>query len=150
MRAITGAPPQTRLDWALYLARKGMSVFPAEDFLGTPIEPKWYRAASSDRDAVVAWWAATPAADIGVVPERSGHYVIVARGRRGRSSLFELEDECGGLQPEFYYQTRWGDLHVWLKGEACSSQDALAPGLDVIGPGRFLFLPPSSAPDPLS
>jgi hypothetical protein len=141
--------PQTRLDWALWWAKRGMSVFPAEHFLGTPLEPKWYSTASSERKDVVAWWAAMPTADIAAVPERSGHFVIVAHGPRGRMSLFELEDEYGALGADFFYATRWGDLHVWLKGDAHSSRGGLRPGLDVVGAGRFLFLPPSSAPDPL-
>ncbi len=143
---LTSTIPHTRLDWALWWARRGMAVFPAEQFLGTPLEPKWYSAATSECPAIVAWWATSPDADIAAIPARTGHYVLVARGERGRISLFELEDECGGLAPDFFYETRWGDLHVWLKGEAYSN--SLAPGLDVIGPGRFIYLPPSAAPDP--
>ena len=42
-----------------------------------------------------------------------GHIKVRAHTTADRV-LIDVQDECGGLQPEFYYQTRWGDLHVWL------------------------------------
>src|SRR5579859_1829358 len=100
---IIATQPRTRLDWALWWAAKGMLVFPCESFLGTPLEPKWYGVATSERPAIVSWWTGSPSADIAAVPERTGHYVLVAHGQRGRASLFELEGEYDAFDPAFTY-----------------------------------------------
>jgi hypothetical protein len=140
-------PPQTRLDWALWWAQRGMVLFPCEVWLGTPLGPRWYSTATTDRQTIVGWWSAHPDADMAVVPEHSGHFVIVAHGGLGKSSLFDLQED-EELQPDFAYRTRWNDLHLWLKGESPSRKE-FAAGLDIVGAGRFLYLPPSAAPDPV-
>jgi hypothetical protein len=139
--------PETMLDCALQWARKGLCLFPCRRFLGTPLVAKWYSAATACPEAIVAWWTETPDADIAAVPDRSGHFAIVAAGNLGNASLIEFEARRGELPAEFRYETPYGDTHVWLKGSAYTSHHKLGRGLHVLGAGHFLYLPPSLAPD---
>ena len=140
--------PRTPLGWAMYWAKRGLYVFPCERFLGIPLSPKWYRDATSDTSHLVEWWSANPKADIAAVPAFSEHYVIATAGDRGLASLNALEEQHGELSPAFSYETLWGDWHFWFKGRAVTSRNYLGPGLHVYGPGTFVYLPASLAPDP--
>lgn len=140
--------PTTPLDWALHWAARGVSLFPCKSFLGVPIVSKWYTAASSQPGQLVEWWSETRDADIGAVPDKSGHFVLAAIGGKGRESLKCLEKTRGPLCPEFRTETRWGDYHLWFAGKALTSYNVLGPGLHVLGAGTFVYMPASLAPDP--
>ncbi len=148
---LVGSPdevlPQTQLDWALRWAHRGLHVFPCQSILGTPIPKKWYAVATPEVSHIVEWWSETSDADIAAVPELSGHFVFAVCGEAGEQSLAALESRHGKLAPEFETDTRWGIRHLWFKGRALTSHDYLGAGLNVIGPGRFVFLPDSLAPD---
>jgi hypothetical protein len=142
------AKPKTKLGWAMHWARRGIHVFPCQRWLGRPLVPKWYSAATTQPDKLVDWWSEWPEADIGAVPNASGHYVIAACGQMGRNSLAILEIMHGKLEPEFRYETRWHDQHLWFHGkDAISSRDDLGLHLHLVGPGCMLYMPPSLAPD---
>lgn len=143
----------TPLEWALQwiASPRVLRVFPCEKWLGVPLvkKPKhWWTEATSDRSRVVEWWSEHSDADIAAVPDKSGHFVIRLIGDEGVESFAELEEQHGPIVPEFQYQTRHGDRHLWFKSTAAvSSRNRLGLGIEVIGPGRFVFLPPSLAPD---
>jgi hypothetical protein len=138
--------PETTLDWALHWAARGLHIFPCERFLGRPMVPKWYTEATNNAAQIVEWWAAHPTADIGVVPEHSGHFVLSAVGEDGLESLDALEAKYGEFSPDFTTFTGWETEHLWFKGRALSSHNRLGLGLHVFGAGTHVYLPPSWAP----
>ena len=140
--------PETMLGWAIGWAERGIHVFPCKSFLGSPIPLKWYREATTDVAQIVEWWSETPNADIAAVPDRSGHFVIAAVGPNGLASLKALERQHGDLSPLFTTQTACSSLHLWFKGRALTSRNFLGSGLHVCGPGTFVYMPASLAPDP--
>ena len=142
-----GLEPETMLDWALWWAERGIPVFPCKKFLGLPIVPKWYSAASTRTKEIAEWWSEHPDADIGAVPELSGHFVISAVGDEGHESLDALETKYGdAFVAEFMTMTRWNTMQLWFRGRALSSHNKLGPGLHVHGAGTFLYMPASLAP----
>ena len=139
--------PSTPLDWALHWARREVHVFPARRFLGTPLVPKWHSAASTNTGTLTEWWSQWPDADVAGVPDRSGHFAIVAvKEHGGIGALLDLEEEFGELPAAFRYENLWGDEHLWLSGTAMTSHHKLGRGLHVLGRGHFVYLPRSWAP----
>jgi Bifunctional DNA primase/polymerase, N-terminal len=134
--------PQTKLDWALHWHHRGLSLVCCKEWLGTPIKD------CETNSQIIAAWKANPNADIAAVPRSSGHFVIAAVGERGRESLDSLEERYGAFAPDFSTENRWGDLHLWFKGEALTSHNFLAPGIHVYGAGTIVYMPPSAAPSP--
>lgn len=139
--------PQSRVDWALRWAGRGMRIFPCEEFIGKPLMKDWYAKATSGTAAITEWWSERADYDIAAVPCLTGHFALCGIGEEGRTNLLRLKRKHD-LRPEHEYENRYGDLHMWLRGSAMNSRDALAPGIRVVGPGAFLFLPDSMAPDP--
>ena len=140
--------PLIMLDWALRWADRGVHVFPCVRYLDSPLIPKWYAAATTCTTQIVEWWSALGEADIAGVPDRSGHFVIVASGDDGADSLAEIEDEYGPLPTEFRHLNRTEDSeHLWLKGSVVTSHHRLGRGLHVLGAGHYVYLPMSWAPD---
>jgi hypothetical protein len=145
------APKRALLEHALYWSGlpRLLHVFPCERYLGIPLTKKhWHGEATANRTTIIDWWSEYPESDIGAAPDKSGHFVIRLIGEEGQESLAELEGQFGPILPEFRYTNRHGDHHLWFKGEALSSRDLLGLGIEVIGPGRFVYLPPSLAPEP--
>jgi hypothetical protein len=133
------------LDHALAHASRGLHVFACERFLGIPNIDSWYVGATTDRAKIIKMWADDPTADIGCVPEKSGHYVIVCTGELGRASLEFFEAEHGALKPAFHYRNFWDAEHFWFVGSSPSIR--IDEALHLIGDGRFVYLNPSFAPD---
>lgn len=143
----TDGTPETPLDWALLWAGKGVHVFPCEQHLGTPLMTDWYAAATTDAKKVIGWWSATPDADIGAAPGRSGHFILAVHlDEGGASSFAELEEINGPLEHDFSTENRVGDRFLWLKGSAYTSHHKLGPGIHVLGEGMRVFMPNSHAP----
>jgi hypothetical protein len=140
--------PLIMLDWAMNWAKQSIHVFPCRRYLGSPLTPRWYAEATTSKAQIVEWWSTSPEADIAGVPDRSGHFVIVASGDEGADSLAEIEAEHGPLPTDFRYLNRTEDSeHLWLKGSAITSHNRLGRGLHVLGAGHFVYLPVSWAPD---
>jgi hypothetical protein len=139
--------PNINLDAALDWAGQGFYVFPCKPMLGTPlVEKSWYTAATTSDPVIVNWWADSPAADIGAVPERSGHFVVCAfEDEGGRESLSAFEEEHGEIPADLFYEDIWGNVFLWLKGTAYTSHHVLGRGVHVLGRGHRVFLPPSVA-----
>src|SRR5438105_6246467 len=95
------ADPETMLDWALHWGKLGLHVFPCSRCLGSPLLMKpneWYSAAVPHTAKIIEWWSEHRDADIGAVPSKSDHYVIIAAGASGADSLAEIEEEYGPLK----------------------------------------------------
>jgi hypothetical protein len=144
--AFVPATVKSMLDHALDYIGRGLHVFPCDQFLGLPQLDNWYAGASTNPEKVVQWWSADPSADVAAVPEKSGHYVIVATGDTGRESLHRFEMKHGVLKPTFRYANLWDCEHLWFLGKAYSARIDL--GLHLIGAGRYVYLSPSAAPNP--
>jgi hypothetical protein len=140
------AEPVCQADWASHWARRKIHVFPCKPFTGEPLI-KDVNDASHLPTLVAAWWTTWPDADIGALPHKSGHFVIVAAGEVGQASLESLTAEVGPLVPEFRHENRWADSHLWFKGRAYTSFNRLGQGLHVFGSGRIIFMPDSQAPN---
>jgi Bifunctional DNA primase/polymerase, N-terminal len=80
------ARPIGKLDWALRWAKQGLHVFPCEHFTGIPLVSNWYRAAATQKATIAEWWSENPTADPAAVPDKSGHYVILAIREDGLSA----------------------------------------------------------------
>jgi len=138
--------PDAMLDWALRYAAQGLHVFPCETYIGLPSVDQWHAIATTKTCQLVKWWTENPDADIAVVPDRSGHLVILAVGDEGQDSFEALEGKYGELQPEFIFESkRRNATQYWFSGTAFSSSHLIGKELFVFGPGRFLFLPPSTS-----
>jgi hypothetical protein len=147
--------PVNQMAWALQWGERGLVVFPATRFLGDPLLPNWYQAANKfgtggackGQASIISWWAQWPDADIAAVPWRSGHFVVVAvKKEGGYESLKKLRRDLPKL--DFEHWAPWGEHHLWFKTNSLvqSSSHRLGPGIHVVGPGRYVFLPNSRAP----
>ncbi len=137
---------KSRLDWALSYARMGIHIFPARAWHGEPLVKNWHSAATTSRAKIIEWWGADEfkKADIGAVPDKSGHCVMLEVGEAGWSSYLAIENKCGGLRPEFTFDNDKGNSLYWFK-QASLPSVKMDLGLFLIGDGRFVFLPPSLA-----
>jgi hypothetical protein len=142
MEFVNSPPELTKLDAALDWAAKGLSIFPIEEWLGLPLVDNWYSAASTDTAKIVGWWSEDFDADIAAVPDKSGHFVIMAIPEEG-ADIEELEAKFGELVPEHTIHCRLGATQYWFKGAAKTSHGAIGPGIHVLGRGQYVYLPPS-------
>jgi hypothetical protein len=145
----TEQQPEAMLDWALHWAGRELCIFPVWRFLGLPLIENWYAEASRERGVVISWWTQEPEADVAAVPDKSGHFAIVASSEEGQASLADLEARHGKLPAEFRYVNPYGDEHLWVRGHANTSHHRLGRGIHVLGAGHFVYLPASIAPDPI-
>jgi hypothetical protein len=145
-RRIGAAEPATMLGYALHWARRGLHVFPCEQFLGDPLIAHWHKHATTDEETIIEWWSEHPDADIGAVPGKSGQWATIAAGRKGRITFSLLEENLGEITPTLYYMDRWDNYHLWFKSEPLPPSHRLGPGLVIVGEGDYLYLAPSVAP----
>ncbi len=143
-----GGNPTSPLDWALHWAGLGLCIFPCERFLGAPLAGNWYKDASREPGKLIDWWSQEPTADIAAVPDKSGHFVILADAAAGGlTSLVLFQRHHGALKPEIQAFNAFGNLRLWIKGEAVTSHNRFGAGLHVLGKGHFVFMPGSYSPD---
>ena len=137
--------PQTKVDWALWCAGRGLRVFPAKwesPSRKKPLIEGWQQSATVDPDQIREWWAKWPDADIGVALGQ-GILVIdidVKKGKPGLKSLAELGIK---LDDTLCTQTWSGGCHqFYMDPDRYSNSGGFLPGLDcksdgglVLGPG---------------
>lgn len=108
---------------------------------------EWQRAASKDPEAVAAWWAQWPAANVGLATGRaSGFWVLDVDGAAGRESLGELIEQHGALPPTPTQRTGSGGTHYLFAPPPWPVQNSaskIAPGIDVRGEGGQIVVAPS-------
>jgi hypothetical protein len=64
------------LDRALAHAKAGFYVLPVMPGAKVPLIEGWQHEATRDQFQIESWWEANPEANIGAVPDLSGHFVV--------------------------------------------------------------------------
>lgn len=107
--------------------------------------PSGLQSATSDPDAVRAWWDLWPSANVGVTTGGGYLVVDVDPGHGGNETLADLQREHGQLPDTVVCLTGGGGQHIWLSTAAPVGNSAglLGPGLDVRGDGGYVVMPPS-------
>ena len=156
--AAAAASDQTpvNLAIALALADAGIPVYPASPFTKAPLVLGGYKAATTDRATIVAWFAKWPIA-LAAIPTGpvSGLFVLDVDGPAGRRSLNTLLAKLGVEQPadlsRVAVRTPSGGLHFYFtlrSGETPRSRARdIAPGLDTRGIGGGIIAPGNRLPN---
>lgn len=144
----------TMLDAALALASRGFRVFPvAAGQVGKPRIKGWGREATTDEARLREWWSRWPDDNVAVACGPSGLVVLdldTKNGKDGRMELDALEVEHGELPPTLRARTPSGGEHLYFLGDAGTTVDRIARGVDTRGSGGqggYVLAPPSSRPD---
>jgi len=141
----------TMRDHALYYARRGWPVFPCKPRSKEPATPHGFQDATTDEGQIVAWWTATPDANIGLACEAAGVDVVDDDPRHGGDeSLEELEERLGKLPTTPVSLTGGGGTQQFFRGNGRRLPSKAStfglPGIDTRGRGGYVVLPPSIHP----
>lgn len=137
-------------------ASLGFFVFPIKAGVKyPPAIDEWQNLATDNLDIIDKWWSDNPGYNIGVVPGRSGMFVVDQDGPVGAQSLARLEGSNQALPSTLTVQTPTGPdrLHRWFLGQARSTvSTVLGPKLDtrgksVDGKYGYVLVPPSRTAD---
>lgn len=140
---------QSMVTLALAYASAGWHVFPISK--GTTNKPrvKWGTEATTDEKKIKGWWKAWPEDNIGIACGPSGLVVVdldMKKGKNGRQTLDLLELEHGELPHTRIAVTPSGGFHLYFKGTARTTVEALGPGIDTRaagGAGGYVLAPGS-------
>ena len=139
---------------ALKLASLGLAVFPttAAD-PKRPITPHGCRDATTDADAIRAWWQDHRAANLAVATgSPSGAFVVDVDLKppvSGAATVRALTARHGALPRTWTTRTPSGGWHVWFRqpDRPLRNKVAFLPGLDVRTDGGAVVCPPSIRAD---
>jgi hypothetical protein len=128
---------------AMKLARRGIPVFPCKNLPGhdddkKPLTPKGFKDATTDPDVVHEWWAAHPAALIGV--PTGVRFVVVDVDLQHEDAQQWLADNRERVPLTRTHRTRSGGLH-WLfapNDKVKCTASKLGPHIDTRGSGGFI------------
>lgn len=134
------------LEAAVAYAGRGLPVFPCNGKV--PLTEHGFLDASTEAEAVLAWWTRYPEAAIGIpTGAASGLLVLdVDVQHGGAGTLAELERKHGKLPQAPEVLTGGGGKHMYFAHpgyEVQSSAGKLGPGLDVRADGGYVVAPPS-------
>lgn len=140
-------PAPTFAAAAADLARVGWRVHPLRPRSKLPLLTAWPERATSDAATVEAWWADTPASNVGIATG-AGVFVLdvdSANGKSGAESLAALEAVHGPLPATLEATTASGGRHLYFAsaGPVRNSAGKLGAGLDVRGAGGYVVAAPS-------
>lgn len=140
-------PAATLHQAALWYAGVGLRVFPLSPRSKIPFKgSKGCKEATSDPDAINAWWVETPDANIGIA---TGHLIDVVdidglEGQRSRAQHWDdifatIDEDCLAkiLTP------RRGGMHLYVPAQGDGNSAHLFPGVDYRGAGGYVVAPPS-------
>ena len=135
---------------AQWYARQGWPVFPCLPKDKRPATEHGLKDASQAIDAIDAWWASQPEANIGVATGAAlGAFALDVDGEEGEVSLAALEQEHGPLPPTLEQHTGRG-RHLFFRmpveGDVRNSAGQLGQGLDIRGSGGYAIVAPSVHP----
>ncbi len=140
------------MDAALQYAAAGLAVFPCRPASKKPATAHGLLDATTNADAIRAWWRAEPRANIAVATGRISNIIAIDIDPRhgGDGSMGTLIEQHGPLSETVESLTGGGGRHMFLVhpgGHVPCSQGKLAPGVDVKGDGGYVVLPPSIHPN---
>ena len=121
---------------ALGYAARGWRVFPCTPGGKVPACLRGVHAATTDADAITAWWTANPSANVGIACGSSGLYVVD----------FDQESPLrASLAPTYVVRTPRGGSHHYYThdGDLPNSASKMGPGVDTRGRGGYVVAPPS-------
>ena len=127
---------------ALEYARMGWSVFPITPGDKKPPLCKWRDESTTDADAIAAWWARTPQANIGVDCGKSGLFVVDLDKKGDGMATW---DALGYKADTHTAATAGGGFHLYYSTgvELGNSVRKLGDGIDTRGVGGYVLAPPS-------
>ena len=136
--------PWTKIQWALYLASKGLRVFPLRPNTKKPEFDEWPELASTDPSIISAWWApytdGTPCEDNLAVCTTDMVVIDIDVKKGGRG--FESYELLGNFFDTFVVQTPSGGKHCYFAYHDSKNKNSLFNGIDVkshrgyvVGPG---------------
>jgi len=142
----------TTIEHALAYARMGWAVFPLAPGTKIPIAGSGgFKDATSDINAVTAWWTVTPDANIGIATGKaSGFWVIdvdMKKGKDGAASLKAFAAQHSGIPAATRrVLTPSGGFHLYIayddRTPVRNRADVLV-GVDIRGDGGYVVAPPS-------
>jgi hypothetical protein len=147
-------PTHSLLDHALAYAAYGWAVFPLQPrekrpLLGKDAGGNGCHDATTDPNAIRAWWRREPRANIGAACGPEGIVVLDIDGEEGGGWLEHMVAEHG-LLPEHAFSLTQSGGHVVLQAPSgvpiLNSQGRPAPKLDVRAAGGYIMAPPSIHP----
>lgn len=130
-------------DWALAYGRANWPVLPIKPRDKVPLTRQGVKDATTDLEAIAAWWKKSPAANIGLaVP--TGFVVVDIDSTEARD---ELKAAGLGPPPTCWARTKKG-WHLWYStdGAAARNRVGLFPGVDLRGKNGYVVVPPSIHP----
>lgn len=135
-------------DQAAALAAIGWPIFPLRPNSKLPAISAWQHVATSNVDAVAAWWKKEPNAGIGIATGHNGVFVLdvdSANGKRGAASLAALEAIHGALPVTLKAETASGGKHLYFSSALPirNSASRIAADLDIRGAGGYVVAPPT-------
>lgn len=139
----------SKLESALALAARGLSVFPLSAKHRKPTIGAFYDRATNSPAILADWWARHPNHNLAVATglAYSDGYLAVLdvdmHGRDGHAALASWEAEHGKLPETFTVATPRGGLHLYFrtpKPLRCS-QSRVGEGLDILGFHGYVVAP---------
>ncbi len=136
---------------ALQYASRGWPVFPCRANK-QPATPHGFKDASTERETIIAWWIADPAAMIGAPMGAASGIIAVdldkdtAKGLDGPAAFDALAKSAGEPIRTRQHHTPRGGLHLLFThpGEPVkNTASGIARGIDTRGDGGYIILPPS-------
>ena len=144
--------PNAKLDWALWWANLGFSVFPLIPDGKLPLIDGWQHRATQDAQRIKDWWTCpvmgTPQDyNVGILTSQfsteSALWVVDVDNKgakQGDHEILKLEMEGKEFPPTLEQSTPTGGRHlIYLVDRAVrSGANVLAPGLDIRSDGGFI------------
>jgi hypothetical protein len=136
----------SQLDCALSYASLGLPVFPTKPNK-SPYTPRGFKDATTDPEAIRAWWRQWPDAGIGIPTGKSSGWLVLDIDPRhgGDATLTALVEEHDDLPTTAHATTPTGGSHFFFKYpshvEIGNSAGKLGKGLDVRGEGGYVVAP---------
>lgn len=128
-------------------ARSGWPVFPLRPREKTPRTTDGFKSATTDRDAVLAWWSQWPDSNVGL---RTGIVfdVLDIDGPEGRASLTEYLHERGidGYIHSGPVALTGKGVHLLFQPTGEGNRAGMRPKLDFRGAGGYIVAAPSIHP----
>jgi len=138
---------------ALEAAKQGIAVFPCSPHTKQPLTKRGFTEATTDVEAIKAWWAKNPNAIVGSPTGKiTNRLVIDTDSDRAEEELRILAEQNDAAWPPVTFTVKTHDgKHFYFnyptKGEIGCSNRSLPHHVDVRGQGGYVILPPCPHPE---